>query len=263
MSLDRPAARLLSAVQERALAERIERGDARAKATMIESNLRLVAAVASNYRGGSVPFADLVQEGTIGLIHAVDRFDHRRGVKFSTYAVWWIRRAMLDAIASANVIRIPAKAGQQLAAVRHAEAELQRIRPGRASDTAIAEHTGLRVSSVRSVRTAARVVASLDQPVGEDTLPLSELVADDRAIDPSATAIAGEDRERLSGLLSMLPARHREVLARRYGLNDRELESHAQIGARLGVSEERSRQLEREALNRLRSVSGRIERAAA
>jgi RNA polymerase primary sigma factor len=258
-----PAARLLSAADERALAQRIEHGDASAKETMIESNLRLVLAVAKSYRSGSVPFADLVQEGTIGLIGAVDRFDYRRGVRFSTYAVLWIRRAILDAIASANVIRIPAKANQQLAAVRRAEAELERIAPGPASDTTIAERTGLGLSSVRSVRTAARVIASLDEPVGEDMLPLSELVADERAVDPSETAAAEEDRQRLSAMLRMLPKRHREVLIRRYGLDDHEIESHADIGARLGVGEVRSRQLEREALHRLRSISANLYRAAA
>src|ERR1700760_1726517 len=125
------------------LARRIEQGDMQAKQGMIESNLRLVHAVASAYRGSSVPFSDLVQEGTIGLIRAVERFDHRREVKFSTYAVWWIRRSILDAISSSNVIRMPPKASQQLAAVRRAEAELARIEPRRASDAEIAEHTQL------------------------------------------------------------------------------------------------------------------------
>lgn len=258
-----PAARLLSAVDERVLAQRIERGDKRAKEAMIESNLRLVVAVARSYRGSSVPFLDLLQEGTIGLIRAVERFDYRREVKFSTYAVWWIRRAIIDAIAGSNVIRIPPKANQQLAAVRRAEAELERIGGTRASDAEIAERTGLGLSSVRSVRTAARVIAPLDEPVADGTLPLSELVADERAVDPSETAIAGEDRRRLSAMLLMLPKRHREVLIRRYGLNETEIESHAEIGEWLGVGEERSRQLEREAMNRLRSISAGFERAAA
>ena len=107
------------------LARRIERGDLQAKQRMIESNLRLVHAVAAPYRGSSVPFADLVQEGTIGLIRAVERFDHRREVKFSTYAVWWIRRSLLDALAGSNVIRIPPKANRQLASVRHHQRQLR------------------------------------------------------------------------------------------------------------------------------------------
>src|SRR6185436_9403075 len=119
----------LSHAQEIALAQRIERGDLAAKDTMIERNLRLVHAVARTFRGSGVPHADLVQEGTIGLVRAVELFDHRRGLKFSTYAVWWIRRAMSDATAASKVIRIPPKANQQLAAVRRAEAQLGRRGP--------------------------------------------------------------------------------------------------------------------------------------
>src|SRR5437588_5636849 len=144
--------RLLSAAEEVGLAKDIERGDLKAKERMIESNLRLVVAVARPYRGRGVAFADLVQEGTVGLIRAVERFDHRRGLKFSTYAVWWIRRSLLDAIAGSQVIRIPAKARQQLAAVRRTEAELKRHGPCRATDAAIAERTQLRATTVRSLR---------------------------------------------------------------------------------------------------------------
>jgi DNA-directed RNA polymerase sigma subunit (sigma70/sigma32) len=129
-----PTVVLESAAQEQiTLARRIERGDLNAKERMIESNLRSVHAVAKPYYGSAVPFDDLVQEGTVGLVRAVERFDHRRGLKFSTYAVWWIRRAMLDAIAGANAIRIPAKANHQLAAMRRAEAELERRNRRRAS----------------------------------------------------------------------------------------------------------------------------------
>ena len=130
--------RLLTADEEVRLARRIESGDLRAKELMIESNLRLVFAIARSYRGRGVPFADLVQEGTIGLVRAVERFDHRRGLKFSTYAVWWIRRSLLDAIVGSQVIRIPAKANQHLSAVRRAEAELGRNGHGRPPAEAIA-----------------------------------------------------------------------------------------------------------------------------
>src|SRR5271166_6837767 len=137
--------RLLSATEERRLARRIERGDRDAREEMIECNLRLVIALAKSYRGRGMPFTDLVQEGTVGLVRAVERFDHRRGLKFSTYAVWWIRRSLLDAVGAARTIRIPVKAAQQLAAVRRAEAELERcgVRPAPAE--AIAERTGLTV----------------------------------------------------------------------------------------------------------------------
>lgn len=253
--------RLLSAAEEVSLARRIERGDLGAKERMIEGNLRLVFAIARSYRGRGVPFADLVQEGSVGLVRAVERFDHRRGLKFSTYAAWWIRRSVLDAIAGSHVIRIPAKANQQLAAVRHAEAELERqgLRP--ASNAVIAARSGLSTHTVGSLRCAARVTASLDEPVGEDTTPLGELVADQGAVDPSASAIASEDRHEVSAMLRLLPPRHREVLARRYGLNHH-AQSYQEIGQSLGVGEERSRQIEREALHRLREIACPSARAA-
>jgi len=254
--------RLLSAAEEISLAKRIELGDLKAKDRMIESNLRLVYVLARTYRGRGVPFDDLVQEGTVGLVKAVERFDHRREVKFSTYSVWWIRRSMLDALASSNVIRIPSKANRQLAAVLRAEAELERIGLRRASDAAIAERAELNETSVHSLRAAARVTASLDEPVGEDATPLGDLVPDDGAVDPSAAAIELEDRAEVSAMVRLLPGRHREVVIRRYGLEGGRTQSHEEIAERLGVGEERSRQIEREALHRLRSIAGTLARAA-
>ena len=254
--------RLLTADEEVQLARRIEAGDLRAKEQMIESNLRLVFAIARSYRGRGVPFADLVQEGTIGLVRAVERFDHRRGVKFSTYAVWWIRRSLLDAVAGSQVIRIPAKANQQLSAVRRAEAELERGGRARAQAEAIAERTGLSVHTVRSLRRTARVTASLDEPVGDDMIALGDLVADECAEDPIERAIAREDQREVSAMLRLLPARHREVVVRRYGLNQDRAQTHEEIGRWLGVGEERSRQIEREALHRLRTIASPRARAA-
>jgi RNA polymerase primary sigma factor len=252
----------LSRAQEAALARRIERGDLKARQTLVEHNLRLVHAVARTYLGSGVPFADLVQEGTVGLVRAAERFDHRRDVKFSTYAVWWIRRSMRDAIADAKVIRIPAKANRQLAAVRRAEADLARRGPDGRSEAAIAELTELSPQTVRSMRGAARVTASLDEPVGEDQTTLGDLIADTRAADPSDVAIAHEERDDLRAMLRLLPQRHREVLVRRYGLGDGPEQSHAEIAGLLGVGEERSRQIERESLHRLRSMSATLQRAA-
>jgi RNA polymerase primary sigma factor len=253
---------LLSAAEEISIAKQIERGDLKAKARMIESNLRLVFAIARSHHGRGVPFADLVQEGTVGLVRAVERFDHRRGLKFSTYAVWWIRRSLFDAIAASQVIRIPTKANQQLAAVRRAEAELERVGPGPASTASIAERTGLSPQTVQSLRGAARVTASLDEPVGEDGTPLGDLVADQNAIDPPESAIAHEGLREVSAILRLLPERHREVLVRRFGLNQSVAQSHQEIGEWLGVGEERSRQIEREALHRLRTIADAPVRAA-
>lgn len=228
----------------------------------IEGNLGLVYAVARTYRGRGVPFEDLVQEGTIGLVSAVERFDHDRGVKFSTYAVWWIRRAILDAMASSQVIRIPPKAHQQLAAVRRAESELERFGRRSASDEAIAQRTQLSPTTVRSLRSAARVTASLELAVGEDTTSLGDLIGDERAVDPPEEAIARERRDEVRTMLRLLPKRHREVITRRYGMNDGRAQSHEEIGEWLAVGAERSRQLEREALHRLRSIAAGLTRAA-
>jgi RNA polymerase primary sigma factor len=188
------------------------------------------------------------------LVQAVERFDHRRGLRFSTYGVWWIRRSILDAIAASDLIRLPERANRQRAAVRRAEEELERIRPRRPTDAEIAERTRLSVKTVRLLRTAARVAVSLDQPVGEDATPFGELMADERAIDPSDNAIASENRSEVSAMLLLLPERHREVLVRRYGLNGSRAQNHEEIGEWLGVGQERSRQIEREALHRLRST---------
>jgi RNA polymerase sigma factor (sigma-70 family) len=183
-------------------------------------------------------------------------------VKFSTYAVWWIRRAILDAMASSQVIRMPTKARQQLAAVRRAESELERVGRGNASDEAIARRTELSPTTVRSLRTAARVTASLELAVGEDTTSLGDLIGDERAVDPPEEAIAQESRDEVRTMLRLLPKRHREVITRRYGMNDGRAQSHEEIGEWLAVGAERSRQLEREALHRLRSIAAGLTRAA-
>jgi RNA polymerase primary sigma factor len=246
-------AALLSRVEEIRLAKRIEQGDPHARERMIESNLRLVIAVASSYRGRGVSFADLVQEGSVGLVHAVERFDYRRGLKFSTYAVWWIRRSVMDALGDGQAIRVPVRASRQLAAVRRVQGELERTGP--ASNAAIADRTGLNQETVDSLLGAAHVTASLDKLVGDDTTTLGELIADDRAGDPAQRAVVTERQREVSAMLALLPRRHREVLARRFGLDGQTEQGHQEIGQSLGVGAERSRQLEREALHRLRSVA--------
>jgi RNA polymerase primary sigma factor len=248
--------RLLTAAEEVELSRRIERGDVAAKGQMVEANLRLVRAVAASYRGHGVPFEDLVQEGTVGLVRAVEKFDHRRGLKFSTYAVWWIRRGVMNAVTEARAIRIPARAGRQLAEIRSAEGELRRSGAGKATVQAIAEHTGLSVDRVRVLQGAAQVTASLDDGVGEDRTPMHEFVSDPNALDPGQHADSEATRREVWSMLKLLPQRHREVLVRRYGIDGQGGAPHAEIGASLGVGEERSRQLEREALHRLRELGG-------
>src|SRR3954465_11983635 len=145
---------ILTHPQEIQLAKRIEQGDRLARKEMIESNLGLVRGAARTFHSTALSIDDLVQEGTVGLMRAVERFDHRRDVRFSTYAAWWIRRAIMDAIDDSPVIRTPAKARRQLAAVRRTEAELARTQPGAASDASIAAQTGIGKSTVRSLRGA-------------------------------------------------------------------------------------------------------------
>jgi RNA polymerase primary sigma factor len=259
LSVRRP---LLTAADEVRLAKLIERGDLAAKQEMIECNLRLVFAVARPYAGRSVAYEDLVQEGTVGLVRAVEKFDYRRGLKFSTYAVWWIRRSLTNALGAARTIRIPASAGHQLAAIRRAEAELRRGRSGPPTDEAIAACTGFGLRTVAALRRAAQVTASLDEVVGQDGSPLADLVADTDGVAPWEHAGKRESRRQVLRMLAALPAKHREVLSRRYGLDGDSPQAHEEIAAWLGVGQERSRQIEREALHWLRELRGGRERAA-
>ena len=254
--------RLLTAAEEIALAKRVERGDLAAKREMVERNLRLVHWLAQRYRGRGVPYEDLVQEGAIGLLRAVEKFDHRRAVRFPTYAIWSIRRSLADAVVDERTIRVPSNASYQLAKIQRAEHELERSAPGSPSTEAICERIGLSVRSVRSLREAASVTASLDEPIGETGATLGERIADDRAVDPWRQIDERENHRRVRSMVGLLPDRHREVLLRRYGLGGQEPATHAEIGARLGVGEERSRQLEREALHRLRSLGDGARTAA-
>jgi RNA polymerase primary sigma factor len=253
---------LLTAADEVRLAKLVERGDRAAKDEMIERNLRLVMSVARRYAERGVPLEDLVQEGTIGLARAVEKFDYRRGFKFSTYAVWWIRRSIVEALGTARAIRIPSSARQQLAAIRRAEAELQRLHGGRVPDAAIADQTGQGLTTVSALRSAAQVTTSLDEAVGEDTSRLVDLIPDGAVAAPWERAGELESKRQIQRMLQALPAKHREVLVRHYGLNGREPEGHDEIAAWLGVGAERSRQLEREALHWLRELGGGRERAA-
>jgi RNA polymerase primary sigma factor len=254
--------RLLTASEERLLARRIERGDLRAKDEFVERNLRLVVTVAKPYRGRGVAFADLVQEGTIGLVRAVEKFDHRRRLRFSTSAVWWIRRSILRALADAGAIRIPASATRSLAAIREAESELRRDRHASVSVHAVAARTGLPIRSVRALRQAAHVTRSLDEPIGDDAMPLGSLIADVDGGDLSTGITERETVDELWAMLRVLPERHRQVLLRRYGFASGREQTHAQIGKWLGVGEGRTRQIEREALHRLRQLASRLDRAA-
>ena len=209
---------LLTAADEVRLARRIEQGDLAAKEQMVVRNLRLVQALAARYRGRDVPFEDLVQEGTVGLMRAVERFDHRRGVKFSTYAIWWIRRSLSDAVGDARPIRIPAAPQRKLAAIQRAEAELRQTGAGGTTTEAIARRAGLDTRTVKRLQAVPDASASLDAPVGEGLASLGELIADTTAPNVSEQVEDRESRRELWSTVRLLPERHRQVVVHRYGL---------------------------------------------
>lgn len=243
-----------SRAEQLQLAKRVRAGDRDARDDMVEANLGLVISVAREHAWSDVPMADLVQQGTIGLIQAVERFDYRREVQFSTYAVWWIRREVRSAIANARPIRIPPRTLRELTLVRQAEIEIEQRGRRYPSDDDIASRTGLRPSKVRAIRSAATVTVSLDDPAGTHGAQVRDLIPDSRGADPSQTTIDDDIRSEVRALVEHLSARQQTVVTRHFGL-DRRAQGHRDIAASLGVGEERSRQIEREALHRLRILA--------
>jgi RNA polymerase primary sigma factor len=246
---------LLTAAEEVELSKRIERGDMEAKRKMIESNLRLVVSIAKNYRNQGLPFLDLIQEGMFGLIRAVEKFEWQRGLKFSTYATWWIRQAVARAIADkARTIRVPVHVVERMQKMHRAERYLWTQLAREPTLEEIAEEAGLPFQQALEVRAAARASTSLDQPIGEqEDAVFGDLVAGEDPL-PEEETEKRLQKEALDKALASLPDRDRRVLELRYGLRGEEPHTLEHIGKRLGITRERVRQIEVESLHRLASL---------
>jgi len=246
--------KLLTPKEEIALARRIRKGDKRAREKMITANLRLVVKIARDYEGLGLPLLDLINEGNIGLMKGVERFNPRKGAKLSSYAAWWIKQCIMRALANqSKTIRLPVHVVDKVAHIRKAEVKLREAFDRDPTDQEVADHLGLNPRRIQQYRDASRAPISLDAPIGADEPQrISEVVADPNAAAPFDRLVRENDTRLVQQVLATLTPRENTILAMRFGLDDGKPKTLEEIGAQLGVTRERIRQIQEEALQKMR-----------